>query len=199
MSFTLVRRSKAILVMFALVTLSTILFAQTAQKEQKAPVKGQPGQSIDKYEEVHRGLFTPQTDKAKEAGRFTEEVSSALPGRTVTGKLPRKNFIDEYIFGKMEKDGIPYAGLSSDEEFIRRAYVDATGLLPSPAGRRPVGPIEPSLRRHESVEMGPLDGRITRVSFASRHARPLSPPALQAPSPLLRGFGHRLPEPHRAG
>jgi hypothetical protein len=133
MSFTLVRRSKAFFVTIALLTFSTILVAQTAQKkEQKAPAKSQSSQSVDKYEEVHRGLFNPQPDRAREAGRFTEEISSALPGRTVTGKLPRKNFIDEYIFGKMEKDGIPYAGLSSDEEFIRRAYVDATGLLPAP-------------------------------------------------------------------
>ncbi|MGI0017011.1 MAG: DUF1549 domain-containing protein, partial [Nitrososphaera sp.] len=44
---------------------------------------------------------------------------------------PRNNFIDEYIFGKMERDGIPYAGLCTDEEFIRRVYLDLTGRIPA--------------------------------------------------------------------
>src|SRR5207249_2013183 len=47
------------------------------------------------------------------------------------GPLPRKNFIDEFILGRIERDGIPRAGLSSDEEFLRRATLDATGLLPA--------------------------------------------------------------------
>ena len=32
----------------------------------------------------------------------------------------------------MERDRIPHAPLSSDTEFLRRAYLDATGLLPTP-------------------------------------------------------------------
>ena len=46
--------------------------------------------------------------------------------------MPRRNYIDEQLFGRMERDGIPHAGLASDEEFLRRAYLDATGLLPEP-------------------------------------------------------------------
>ena len=110
--------------------LSAVLFGQIQQQtQQKPPAKSQ---QIDQYEEAHRGIFTQAPDKAKEAGRFTDQVSKALIANGVPGKLPRKNFIDEYIFGKMEKEGIPYSGLSSDEEFVRRVYLDATGLLPSP-------------------------------------------------------------------
>src|SRR5688572_33080867 len=122
MSLKRVRRNRVVIGLIAFLALSSVFVAQqqqppTQQKEQKPPAKSQ---NVDKYDEVHRGIFTPAPDKAREAGRFTEEVSKALVGKPVAGKLPRKNFIDEYIFGKMEKDGIPYAGLSTDEEFVRR-------------------------------------------------------------------------------
>ena len=32
----------------------------------------------------------------------------------------------------MERDKIPHAPIAGDEEFLRRAYLDATGLLPTP-------------------------------------------------------------------
>ena len=45
--------------------------------------------------------------------------------------MPRRNFIDEHIFGRLAAAGVPHAGLSSDDEFVRRVYLDATGLPPS--------------------------------------------------------------------
>lgn len=47
------------------------------------------------------------------------------------GAVVRQNFIDDYIFDKMEADSISYAGLSSDEEFLRRIYLDLTGRIPT--------------------------------------------------------------------
>ena len=38
---------------------------------------------------------------------------------------------DEHIFGRIERDNIPHAPLASDEEFLRRTYLDLTGLLPT--------------------------------------------------------------------
>jgi Protein of unknown function (DUF1549)/Protein of unknown function (DUF1553) len=46
---------------------------------------------------------------------------------------PKINFVDTEIFGKMEKDGIAPAPLSSDEELLRRASIDIAGQIPSPA------------------------------------------------------------------
>src|SRR5207244_3471008 len=72
-------------------------------------------------------------DKAKEASRLTEAVAAALPDAgSSTAPISRKNFIDEHIFGRIERDKIPHAPLAGDEEFLRRAYLDATGLLPTP-------------------------------------------------------------------
>ncbi len=46
--------------------------------------------------------------------------------------VPRKNFIDDILFDKMENDGIASAPLCTDEEFLRRVYLDLTGRIPSP-------------------------------------------------------------------
>lgn len=57
--------------------------------------------------------------------RYAVNSASAAP-------MPRKNFIDEYIFGRMERDGITPAPLSNDQEFLRRLFLDLTGRIPSP-------------------------------------------------------------------
>ncbi len=44
---------------------------------------------------------------------------------------PENNFIDELVFEKLETLQILPSELCSDEEFLRRAYLDATGRLPS--------------------------------------------------------------------
>src|SRR5438552_14284512 len=86
----------------------------------------------DRIEAAHGKLLSNE-DKAKEASRLTEAVAPALTDAgSSTAPIPRKNFIDEHIFGRMERDKIPHAPLAGDDEFLRRAYLDATGLLPTP-------------------------------------------------------------------
>lgn len=41
------------------------------------------------------------------------------------------NYIDRYVFERLKLFQIPASGLSSDTEFIRRAYLDTLGLLPT--------------------------------------------------------------------
>jgi hypothetical protein len=67
--------------------------------------------------------------KRETLDHLTEAVSSRLPSGPVT-PIQHKNYIDEYIFGKMEREHIPHAGLSSDTEFLRRVTLDLTGRLP---------------------------------------------------------------------
>ena len=105
-----------------------------AQNPQNPPPKTQPPQAqptIDDFQKDHKELLNRQSN-TNEAGRFTDEVSKNLPpGTNPAGPLARKNFIDENILGRIERDHIPHSGLSSDEEFMRRVYLDATGMLPS--------------------------------------------------------------------
>ena len=83
-------------------------------------------------EAAHERLLSDQ-DAAREASRLTEALAAALP-ESGSGheSVARNNFVDDYIFGKMDRDAIPHAPLSSDSEFLRRVYMDATGLLPTP-------------------------------------------------------------------
>src|SRR5262245_43461324 len=105
--------------------------AQQAQKKepQKEPPKPAPaGVNQDQFDKAHEGIFASQPNKAKEASRLTSEVSKSLPKAPAVPAIPHKNFIDDHILGRIEKDRIPRSPLAGDEEFLRRAYLDATGL-----------------------------------------------------------------------
>src|SRR5262245_30091600 len=54
-----------------------------------------------------------------------------MSAEVASAPMPRKNFIDEYIFSRMERDGIRPAPLSSDLEFLRRVTFDLTGSPPT--------------------------------------------------------------------
>jgi hypothetical protein len=58
---------------------------------------------------------------------------SAVDATTVDpNAIPRKNLIDNEIFGRMAAAGIPSAPLATDTEFLRRVTLDLTGRIPSP-------------------------------------------------------------------
>jgi hypothetical protein len=62
-------------------------------------------------------------------------ISVPLPNPVPTErftKAERHNFIDDHVLAKLQALRIPPSPLCSDEEFIRRAYLDATGILPAP-------------------------------------------------------------------
>ena len=77
--------------------------------------------------EIHQRVQKFSRAQAPKAEGESREPASALPPR---------NFIDEEIFGELNKRGIPSAPLASDEEFLRRITLDLTGRLPSPADVR---------------------------------------------------------------
>ncbi|HKV53377.1 MAG TPA: DUF1549 domain-containing protein, partial [Candidatus Binataceae bacterium] len=45
--------------------------------------------------------------------------------------IPRNNYIDEFVFSKLKRLNIEPSALSSDEQFLRRMYLDTIGLLPT--------------------------------------------------------------------
>src|SRR5437764_12298820 len=123
------KRGNLVLMVTMLFILSLVVYARLPQANPSQQPQAQGDQ--DRIEAAHGKLLSGE-DKAKEASRLTEAVAPALPITAAsTAPIPRKNFIDDHIFGRMERDKIPHAPLAGDEEFIRRAYLDATGLLPT--------------------------------------------------------------------
>ncbi len=80
---------------------------------------------------AHAPLFRP---KANTAGKLTERVTAELPRPAITSKpIAHRNFIDDEIFGKLQRDRVPHAPLATDLEFLRRIKLDLTGRIPTPA------------------------------------------------------------------
>lgn len=63
------------------------------------------------------------------------QIASPLPN-DVPSKLfaaaPRHNFIDDLVLKKLQSLRLPPSPQCSENEFIRRAYLDAAGILPTP-------------------------------------------------------------------
>src|SRR5207247_1376139 len=126
----LMKLVKLVLTATMVLCLTLVVTAQLPQNGQPQPAAQQVDQ--DRIEAAHSELLNAK-DKAAEASRLTQAVASALPGGGgPSAPIPRKNLIDEHIFGRIERDNIPHAPLAGDEEFLRRAYVDAVGFLPTP-------------------------------------------------------------------
>jgi hypothetical protein len=62
-------------------------------------------------------------------------IASPLPNKIdprIFADAPRKNYIDALVLKKLEMLRIPPSPQCSDHEFIRRVYLDAAGILPTP-------------------------------------------------------------------
>src|SRR5215472_18094247 len=83
--------------------------------------------------------------------RLTDEVALKAARRS-DQPVPFRNFIDEFIFSKMERDGIPHAGLSTDAEFLRRIHLDLTGRLPEAEGIRTFLADKDPAKREKTID-----------------------------------------------
>jgi len=106
--------AKLVLTTLMVSCLTLVVTAQLPQKDQAQPAPKQVEQ--DRIEAAHRQLLSGQ-DKAAEASQLTQAVASALPGDAASSApIPRKNFVDELIFGRIKRIHIPHAGLAEDEQ-----------------------------------------------------------------------------------
>ncbi|MBI1354216.1 MAG: DUF1553 domain-containing protein [Acidobacteria bacterium] len=85
----------------------------------------------ERTERAHRAIEQTGPTPSEIAEQITAEAASLRPGEASPAPVARRNFIDERVFGRIERDGIPHAPLSNDEEFVRRAYLDAVGRIPT--------------------------------------------------------------------
>ena len=114
-----------------LVCLLVAVATLSGQTEQPSPAR-EESLTPEQFNKAHKSLYTPE--KSRQAGALTERLLSGRAGETnpLGGSVERRNYIDEFIFSKMERDGIPHASAASDGEFLRRATLDLTGRIPSP-------------------------------------------------------------------
>jgi uncharacterized protein DUF1553/uncharacterized protein DUF1549 len=107
-------------------TLSYLLFLALSIP---ALLAGNPEKPVKRT--IDKGLDHPEPPRTEreQKNSLTRDISGQLqvsPRIEVT----RKNYIDDFVFGKMQKDNIPHAGLASDLEFVRRIHLDLTGRIP---------------------------------------------------------------------
>ncbi len=75
----------------------------------------------------HRAEISRETEQVSLIAELNPDVKLTNPK-----DIPRKNFIDTILFDKMSKDSVMSAPLCTDEEFVRRAYLDLTARIPAP-------------------------------------------------------------------
>src|SRR5260370_7498720 len=101
-----------------LMGVSALLYAAQLCTADDQPKKAQvEPMSQDRFSEIHAPLFQPP--KSQDAGALTDRIAASLPGgKLVSAPVPRRNFIDDQIFGKMEPDRIPHSPLTSNNQFL---------------------------------------------------------------------------------
>ncbi|MDG3002629.1 DUF1549 and DUF1553 domain-containing protein [Paludisphaera mucosa] len=97
--------------------------------------------AVDPQGRVKAGRFAGEaTISARYEGLFANcDVSIPLPGEvpaTFYDALPRSNFIDGHVWSKLKKLGLTPSPPADDAKYLRRAYLDLIGRLPTPEEAR---------------------------------------------------------------
>jgi hypothetical protein len=85
----------------------------------------------------------------------SSRIVSPLPNKIdskVFTTAARRNYIDGLVLKKLAALNIPPSGECTDEEFIRRVYLDASGILPKPAKVRKFVADESAGKRSKLIE-----------------------------------------------
>ena len=106
---------------------------------------------------------------ARYRGRFdTLLVTIPLAGAIDAGfwaTLPRRNFIDELVWKKLERLGITPSAPTTDATFLRRAHIDIIGKLPAPSETRAFVADDAPEKRERLI-----DRLLERPEFAEQQA-----------------------------
>jgi hypothetical protein len=108
----------------------TLLAQQDLPSGENCTFRNDPDEYLQRESRERAALFA-RTGKVA-AARFA--AGESTPERMINARdVPRRNFIDVEIFDRLTKEGVASARLTTDEEFVRRIYLDLTGRLPGAA------------------------------------------------------------------
>ena len=87
--------------------------------------------------DIHCPLY-PAARRAEDQRRIARELQFQRYSATARRATPRAaataagvNFIDDFVFNRIAADGVPAADATTDQEFVRRIYLDLTGHIPT--------------------------------------------------------------------
>ena len=102
----------------------------TAQPESKSVSLGDcrfaanPSEFLARESRIHLAVY-------RQAAGLTKAFARAPVPAAAADTIPKRNFIDDEIFGKLAASQVPSAPISGDEEFFRRINLDLTGRIPA--------------------------------------------------------------------
>ena len=117
----------------------------------------------EQFRQAHAPLVQPREPRV-DLSEITQRITgTAAP--TDVGPAERLNFIDDHIFGKIERDGVPHAPPAGDGEFLRRVMLDLVGRIPTPSEVREfISGDAPDKRSRK------IDELLSRESFGEKWA-----------------------------
>lgn len=83
---------------------------------------------------------------------ITVPFTNKVPAE-VFAQAPRRNFIDDLVLEKLQSLNLPPSPRSSDEEFLRRAFLDTIGVLPTAQETRDFLAKQSAGRRDELIDL----------------------------------------------
>lgn len=143
--------------------LIALVAALGVAQQSDAPQMKEESLTPEQFRQVHAPLVQPR-DSSADVAEWTQRVAPTANSAPVPPAV-RVNFIDDHIFGKIERDGIPHASLASDAEFLRRIQLDIVGRIPTPSEVRAfVTDPDPSKRGAK------IDELLEREAFSEKWA-----------------------------
>ena len=108
-----------------------------------------PDSYLDAAAKSQRANYERVLKFGKGLGRSAsaKEMATRAPA-----EIPIRNFIDEAIFSRLQKEGVRSAQLAGDHEYLRRVMLDLTGRIPTPDQIREFTSNESPTKRQELVE-----------------------------------------------
>ncbi|MBI3680856.1 MAG: DUF1549 domain-containing protein [Acidobacteria bacterium] len=85
-----------------------------------------PDEYLSRQARIHRDVFDVTV-------KYSAKATAGKTRAAHAATMPRRDFIDDYIFQKLEERNIAPAPIAGDEEYLRRVSLDLTGRIPSSA------------------------------------------------------------------